>query len=162
MALAAATVATLLTEVTAAISNTTLVELTNDDHSDPNATVNETRLGKAIEAAAGRFEVLSGFQIRTDDPSHINALIEGVSAILASWKGGDTEEHRERSIRFGLLCKELREPYTATPGGNSLLTPSPDTDNLSVTVRPDMDRRNFTRRYLPKPRRGGNLFNDEY
>ena len=162
MALSTTEIAAFRTEITAAVQSRTLIELTNDAHNSSGGSVDTTRLDKAIVSAAGRFEVISGFEADTTDPSHIDAMVEGVLAVLASWKGDATELQQQRSLRFAFLCRNLRDISIAAPGTTSGVTPSIENENATRPVRPDMDRNNFRDYLAGSPRRQRGFYRDEY
>ena len=148
-------------DIQIAVSNNLLIELTRDDHQSGSPTVNTTRLEKAIAYAMGRFNAVSGFKAQTEDPSHVDAITEGTLAILQSWKDGESERARERSVRFNILCRNLREIYTAEATGTSQLTPENEV-SAGETRPPDHDRSNYMN-YLPSPSRGRRrLFSTDY
>lgn len=148
-----------VTYVQVAASANLLIELTNDDHQDDTPSIDVARLTHAVTLVMGRFNQISGFQPDSSDPSHVDAITEGTLAALQSWKDGESERARERSIRFTALCKNIREVFTAEAVTTSQLTPA-DEVGVGETKPPDMDRANF-RRYLPSPARARSAFNSD-
>lgn len=148
-----------VTYVKLAASSKLLVELTNDDHQPASTTIDDDRLTHAVTLIMGRFQQISGFQAKSSDPSHVDAITEGTLAALQSWKDGESERARERSIRFQTLCRNLRNIFTAEAHTTSQLTPK-DEVSSGETKTPDMDRANF-RRYLPSPGRARSPYNSD-
>lgn len=142
--------------VTARLSTTRLVSLTNPDAPHTTNTVDTTRLAAACADAEAEFEAVVGAEYDDTDTRH-----HAVAVLAVEWKllgySGTRDEAWTRAEKSFL---EAAERLALTRGGrariapttNSLLTPSSEVPE-GREVRPDFDRGDLG--IFLRPPRGG-------
>jgi hypothetical protein len=129
----------LVDEVTARLSNSLLVRLTNPD-STGNA-VDTDRLAAAIADVEAEFPTYAGEEFDLDNDAHVSLAVEGVEARLRFVATGHDEKWRaflDRLEAYASAGPRAR----VTPRTTSELTPSRERTGTE-TVRPAFDHRRF-------------------
>jgi len=136
--------------VTARDTANRLVALTNSTESP--TTVNTTTLGLAVTDITARFGRLAGVTFDATDAQHLEVGIQGVWAILASWKG--QEGGQGQLDRFDRACEDYRAKgpnKRIQPRADRTLGPSPDVNADGTARRPEFDRSRFDRLDIVPP-----------
>ena len=143
----------LIDEVKSRIPAQKLVELTNVDDINP-TTVNDTRLGKAIDDAEADFEVHTGVVYDNDVAKHVNAVVIGVVRKLQLDKlESSAVKHHDAWVKSLERLRLVTGNNRIKPKSSSKLQPAKEAPNGEI-VRPHFDVEDGFGDIIPEQRSG--------
>ncbi len=131
-------------EVTARLSTTRLVQLTNPDEPG-NLSVDAARLDDAVDDTEAEFEIRSGIVFDDTDTRHIRVGVQGVIYFLLSYRAVRPTNFSEVEASFYERLDQLAEVTgrdRIEPSTDSVFVPSTPSTS-SGSPRPDFDRAHF-------------------